>query len=293
MQYINYLLFRLLAGFIGILPFPVMYKLSDVLAWFLRKVFRYRTDVTKQNLENSFPDKSETELNSIFKKSYINLADVLLEGIKGFSMSEEEIKRRYVFHDTELVHSYYDQGKHVILYASHYANWEWGPLAVGHFIKHRSLGIVKLLKNKYINDYVQTHRCGKNVFWADVAKAGTAIRSFADQPTQFVFLSDQGPSNTKTAHWIRFLNQDTPCHFGVDRLARRRGYPVFNIITKRVKRGHYKLRYELLTDDPSKTTDGEITELYMRSLERQIIEKPEYWLWSHKRWKRANERLDF
>ncbi len=292
MHYLNYLLFRLLSGFIAILPFTLMYRLSNVLAWFLSNVIKYRTEVTRQNLQNAFPSKSETEINTIFKKSYLNLADVLLEGIKGFSMSVEEIKKRYVFHDTKLVNRYFDQGKHVILYASHYANWEWGPLAVGHFVKHRSLGIVKLLKNKYINEYVQSHRCGKNVFWADVSKAGSAIKAYSDQPTQFVFLSDQGPSNTKTAHWIHFLNQDTPCHFGVDRLARRKGYPVFNIITERVSRGYYRLQYELLTDDPSNTNDGDITKMYMRSLEMQIIDKPEYWLWSHKRWKRAHEKID-
>jgi len=190
------------------LPFPVLYQISDMLSWLLRNVIKYRTDVTKENLKNAFPEKSSEELNIIFKKSYANLADVIVEGIKGFHMKEDEVLKRYQFINIEKVNQYFNEGKHVVLYASHYGNWEWASLAVGHFIKHRSLGIAKLLKNKYINEFVQSNRCGKNVSLVDIANTSKAMVEYADQPTQFVFISDQGPRNTKKAQWIHFLNQN-------------------------------------------------------------------------------------
>jgi len=288
-QYINYLFFRFFTRIIGILPFSILYQISDTLSWLLRNVIKYRTDVTRQNLRNAFPNKTKDEIESIFRKSYSNLSDIIIEGIKGFYLSEEEVIKRYQFSHTEKVNSFYDKGKSVVLFASHYGNWEWAPKAVGHSVKHRSLGIVKLVKNEYINAFLQTNRCGKNVFLVDIAKTAKSIITYSDQPTQFVFLSDQGPTNTKKAHWIQFLNQNTPCLHGAERIARRKNWPVFNAKTTRLKRGYYETEFELLSENPSSTEEGEITEMYMRSLEQQIIAKPEDWLWSHKRWKRAHE----
>lgn len=290
MHYLNYIIFRGFAGLIGLIPFWLLYRFSNFLSFLLLSVFKYRKDVVTRNLKNSFPNLENKALEQLIKKSYTNLADVLIEGIKGFTLSEKEVCKRYTFLNPELVNQYFAQDKHVIAYASHYGNWEWGPLAIGHQIKHRTLGIVKLLKNPYLNDYLQRSRCAKNVFVADLGKTKVSIEEYQDKPTLFVFISDQGPRNVQKAHWVNFLNQDTPCLYGADQLARAKNWPVVNVVTKRVKRGYYELKFELLTDHPAMMQAGEITAMYMAQLEGQILDQPENWLWSHRRWKRAHQK---
>jgi KDO2-lipid IV(A) lauroyltransferase len=270
------------------LPWSVFYKLSDFLAWVLRTVVRYRKKVIVQNLSNSFPDLEQKEILALAKKSYINLADVLLEGLRGFTMSSEEANKRYVWKNPEVTDKYFHKGKHVIGLASHYGNWEWGTQTIGHQLKHRTLGIVRLLKNPLVNDYLQKTRCAKNVYVADIGETRAAVERFKSEPTLFILISDQGPRNAKKAHWMQFLNQETPCLYGADNLARENNWPVVNISTERIKRGYYELTIEELSEESRLNLPGVITEKYMRRLEQQIIQKPENWLWSHRRWKRAH-----
>ncbi len=285
MHYFNYLAFRLFAFLIGLLPFGLLYQLSNILAWVLRVVFKYRYKVIKDNLHKAFPSKSSQEKKEILKNYYAHLADILLEGIKGFSMSPAESNKRYIWKNPEFTDKFYKQNRHVIAMASHYGNWEWGTQTIGHQLMHRTLGIVKLVKNPYLNKYLQDQRCAKNVFVADISKTQENIVAFKSEPTLFLFISDQSPRNLQKAQWVEFLGIKTPSLYGADRLARKTGWPVVNIKVERVKRGHYELKTELICEDPNNTSDGEITSIYMSKLEEQIRNKPEHWLWSHRRWK--------
>ena len=288
LHYINYLFLRITVWVIGILPWSTFYRLSDLLAWILRVPVGYRKKVITKNITNSFPDYNTSQIDDIVRKSYGNLADVLLEGLRGFTISSHEVNRRYIFKNPALIDRYFKEGKHVIGLASHYGNWEWGTQTIGHQLMHRTLGIVKLVKNPYLNDYLQRTRCAHNVHVADIGRTSAAIQEFEDEPTLFLFISDQGPRNVQKAQWVQFLNQRTPCLYGADRLARKKNWPVINIKTERTKRGFYELELELIEELPELTQDGAITTKYMTSLEKQIIAKPEDWLWSHRRWKRAH-----
>jgi KDO2-lipid IV(A) lauroyltransferase len=287
MQLVSYIFFRVMVFLFSIIPFWLLYRLSDGLRFLFLKVIKYRIKVVKDNLEHSFPEKSEDEINSLIEKSYRNLCDILLEGIKGMSMSDAEILKRYKFTNPEVADAYYDKGQNVVGMASHYGNWEWAVQGISLQLKCITVGVVARIKNKYLDRYVQKYRTHENVMVLYPDRANEVIANWDKRPALFVYIADQSPSKSsaKKADWIQFLNQKTACLWGGDRMARRMDYPVLNMAINRVKRGYYEVHFEKITDTPRETSEGEITEAYMRRLEQQILAKPQNWLWSHKRWK--------
>jgi Kdo2-lipid IVA lauroyltransferase/acyltransferase len=285
MQRITYYLLRIFIFLFSLIPFRMLYVLSDALCFLFYHVVKYRYKVIKSNLERSFPDKSDSEIQALIKGAYRNLCDILLEGIKGFSMSDEASLHRVRFRNVSLLNDYYDRGQSVFILVSHYSNWEWGPHAFGLHLKHHTLGIVAPIKNPYVNRYIQKARIFEKVSTALMRETRKALAEFKDRLTAIVFLMDQSPSNTRHAHWVHFLNQKTACFHGPDGHARRLGYPVIFLEQQRVRRGFYEITLHLLVEHPEHCAEGEITEMYMRKLEEVILRKPEDWLWSHRRWK--------
>lgn len=287
MQLLSYIFFRVMVFIFSLIPFWLLYRLSDGLRFLFLKIIKYRIKVVKENLEHSFPEKSPAEINSLIEKSYRNLCDILLEGIKGMSMSDEEILKRYKFVNPEMADEYYDKGQNIVGMASHYGNWEWAVQGISLQLKCITVGIVARIKNKYLDRYVQKYRTHENVMVLYPDKANKVIANWDKRPALFVYIADQSPSRSAIdkADWVEFLNQKTPCLWGGDRMARRMDFPVLNMAINRVKRGFYEVRFEKITDTPRATKEGEITAAYMHKLEQQILSKPQDWLWSHKRWK--------
>ncbi|HFC00965.1 MAG TPA: acetyltransferase [Phaeodactylibacter sp.] len=287
MQLASYIFFRVMVALFSVIPFGVLYRMSDGLKFLFLRVLKYRYAVIKQNLNNAFPQKNESEIETLIEKTYQNLCDILLEGIKGMSLSDAEVMKRYVFVNPEVADAYYEKGQNIIGMASHYGNWEWAVQAISLQLKHITVGVVARIKNKYLDAYVQKYRTHENVMVLYPDLAREVIENWDKRPALFVYIADQSPPRNagNKAQWVQFLNQDTACLWGGDRMARRMGYPVLNMAINRIKRGFYEVRFDLITDDAQGTSDGEITENYMRRLEQQIIAKPQDWLWSHKRWK--------
>ncbi len=248
-------------------------------------VLKYRYKVIKSNLERSFPDKNEAEIQQLIKGAYANLCDILMEGIKGMSMSREQCLKRYKFQNPEVANDLYERGTSIFILSSHYGNWEWGPQGVSLQIKHHTVGIFAPIKNKYIDNYIQNARCLENVSVHSMKKTHEVFDRFKDQLTAFTFIMDQSPSNASKSHWVNYLKQKTATLHGADNHARRTGLPVVYFEKFRVKRGHYEIKMMLLSEDPTKTKEGEISAAYMKELEKVIRVKPEDWLWSHRRWK--------
>lgn len=287
MQLASYIFFRIMVALFSIIPFRVLYRMSDGLRFLFLRVFKYRYAVIKGNLRNAFPKKSDSEIEELVEKTYQNLCDILLEGIKGMSLSDAEVVKRYVFVNPELPDSFYGKGQNIVGMASHYGNWEWAVQAISLQLKCLTVGVVARIKNKYLDGYVQKYRTHENVMVLYPDLARSVIEKWDKRPALFVYIADQSPPrNAKDkAQWVQFLNQDTACLWGGDRMARRMDYPVLNMEISRVRRGYYEVRFDLITEDAKSTSDGEITENYMRRLELQIMAKPQDWLWSHKRWK--------
>ncbi len=290
MSYVGYLFFRLIVFVFGLLPFFVIYIISDFLAWMLHSVFGYRKKVVYTQLKTSFPNKTEGEINAIVKASYKNLADIIVESIKGFTMDEKVFRERYVMVNPELANAYHRQGKSMVHIAAHYNNWEWGAMTYPLWIENPVLGFYKPLSNHYMEAYGKRQRGKFNMNLIPIGETALAFEKYKNQATSFVFVSDQSTWSDK-AHWVTFLGQDTACPPGADKYARLIDAVVFYVDINRISRGYYQFKLELLSLDSNKKKEGEITKLFMERLETQLLENPENWLWSHKRWKKKRENV--
>jgi len=286
MQYILYIIFLLSIYFIAIIPFWLLYRFSDVLSFLFYYVFLYRKKVILENLRKSFPEKSEKEIREITRKTYRNLSDLVVESIKTFSMSTKQVTKRFKIINPEIIDKYYLKGQSVIGVTAHYGNWEWGAMAGSLQIKHRAIAIYKPLTNKYIDNFIKRTRAENGTLLKSIYKTTETFESLKNQTCIFLLVADQSPSSTKKAIWVDFLNQDTACLHGPEKHARANNYPVIYLHIKRVRRGYYELKAEILIENPSELEEGEVTRRYMNKLEQILKEKPEDWLWSHKRWKR-------
>lgn len=283
---IGYYLLRVLIFSFSGLPFSILYLCSDGIAWILQYVLRYRQNVILTNLGNSFPELDPAATQRILKKYYRNLSDIILEGIKGMSTDEATLIERYRFVNPELITNYFTQGKSVVGLVAHYNNWEWGALATKAQIKGPVIGVSKSIHNQYIDRYIKSRRARFGAEIIDMPQTPRAIIKHKEQASMFVLIADQSPSNGRNAHWINFLNQETACLPGPDKIARRTNYPVVYFDVKRIRRGYYEIEAILLSDQASKLEETDLTKLYFRQLEKIIKRAPENWLWSHKRWKK-------
>jgi KDO2-lipid IV(A) lauroyltransferase len=248
------------------------------------KIIGYRKDVVFSNIKNSFPEKSNDDLVIIMSNFYHHLCDIIFESIKGFTISEKELKKRLVIKNPELSNNYFNKGKSIIFVGGHYNNWEICAQACPMYSDHKCYAIYKPLSNIFLNKKIFFSR---SKYGLKLIPMNQTKKSFEDSDISkaIIFGSDQNPSNPKRAYWLKFLNQDTGVLFGVEKYAKEYNWPVIFVSITKVKRGFYEVTYSLVTDSPTELPHGEITENFTKRLEDDIINQPQYWLWSHKRWK--------
>ena len=269
---------------ISLLPFSILYLFSDALFIIVYHIIGYRKKVVLTNLQNSFPEKSTKELNIIMYRFYIHFCDIIMESVKGFSISEKEIRNRFIIRNPVLANKYAKTGQSIIFVTGHYNNWEMCAQAFPLTSDHYCCGIYKPLTNSFLNQKIFSSRSkfGCNLIYMQQTK-----KSFEDksQIKAIAFVSDQSPTNAKRSYWMKFLNQDTGVSFGVEKYSKEYNCPVIYASIIKVKRGYYEVYYSIITENPNNEHDGKITRDYTTKLEKEIINKPQYWLWSHKRWK--------
>ncbi len=287
LQRIVYWLFRLAISVGAVIPFSILYYIADGLAFFLQYILKYRKKVVYQNIRHSFPQYSEATIQAIVKKFYQNLADIILEGLKGYTYSPSKLSARYRFKPSPTLDLYYEKGQSVLFVGGHFANWEWGIMCGALQSRHHIMCYYQPIKNKLIdNFYRKQFSTDRNV--TNISKKN-AVRNFVQvrhQTVGHLLIADQSPNSRKNGIWLNFLNQDTICIIGPEKLAQRFNYPVFYVHIERIKRGFYEIELILLENAPKDTPTGDITARYMKMLEQQIKETPYNWLWSHKRWKK-------
>lgn len=283
------ILYYLILKPISLLPPAALYALSDFLFLVLYRIGGYRKKVVRTNLKNSFPNKSEQERRIIEAKFYHHLFDLILEGIRNFSISKAELIRRCPVTNPEFFEHYVANNKSVIIVAGHYNNWEMAAMACAPQISHHSIAIYSPLKDPFMDQKAKASRSKYGLEMISKKIVKKIFEKYRGQLTATMFASDQSPSSAANAHWMTFLNQDTAVLWGTERYAIEYDYPViYGHITK-LRRGYYNMTFTTLEDNPTKTATGEITEKHTRMLEQHILEAPEYWLWTHKRWKRKRE----
>lgn len=283
------ILYYLIIKPLSLLPLPILHLVSDFLYFVIYRIVGYRKKVVFVNLRNSFPEKSEKEIEGIASKFYHHLCDTLIESIKLFSISKKEIIKRCKVLNPEVSDRFAKEGRHVAVITGHYANWEIAATSFGAQMMHTPLGLIAPIKNKFFYEKMVKSRTrfGTDVvsMWdfKDIIDDRIKNSEGVIAPS---FVGDQAPSsNKKKLYWTTFLNQDTPVMLGVEKYAKQYNLPVVFVKIDRVKRGYYELRYVLLEENPQATQTFEITEKHTRFLEKIIKNKPELWLWSHRRWK--------
>lgn len=271
---------------ISILPFPVFYLFSDFVYFILYRVVGYRKKVVYENLKNSFPEKTPMELKEIEKKFYRYLCDLFLETLKTLTISKEEAVKRCQFNDNtkRIFNELYEQKKSCILVMGHFGNWEWAGNSFSLINPQQLYVIYHPLSNKQFDRLMYNMR----------TRFGTKLYAMKDTMREMIkhrheinataFIADQTPS-PEGAYWTTFLNQDTPVFWGTEKIAQKLNYPVVYVTVNRIKRGYYEVNTEYLIHNPKDTKEGEISELHTKKLEKDIINQPEIWLWSHRRWK--------
>lgn len=264
-----------------------MYLLADIIYLVAYRLIRYRLKVVRENLALSFPEKSKKELRSIERRYYRHLADLLIEGIHNLYASPSAIKRRYRFKNRQLVDRYYEQGRSIILASAHYNNWEYMVSSLNMQLLHHGIGVGKPLNDRMVAGFVNHRRTrfGTQVVFANNVRQEVEFYDRHHVPCALMMLGDQSPSDSVRCYWTQFLNHDTPFLYGTEYFARKYNYPVIYYRVNKVRRGRYEVEFSLLCENPQQVEQYSIVEQYARTLEADIRRQPEYWLWSHRRWK--------
>lgn len=271
------------------MPLAVLYRISDVLAPLLFYVIPYRKKVVMANLRRSFPERSEHELKKLGFAFYRHFCDILIEGVRLFSMPRKEILKRFVVLNPEVTDRFYDEGRSLVVVGAHYNNWEILASGINDQIRHQAVGIYARLENAFFNKKFMDSRSKHGLHLISTKEVAGFFATPQPNPTFTLFASDQSPTYNKTVYWTNFLGQDTAVATGTERFARKYDQPVIYGNIDKVKRGYYTLTMEVLFEHPSETAEGEISEAYTRKIETQIKADPRYWLWTHKRWKRKRK----
>jgi len=271
-------------GFIlGQIPLFILYPLSDFLAWIASDVIRYRYDVVKENLRQSFPEMSELERTKLSRKFYVNFTDVLVESFKMLSRNSKLIPARVQILNPELLKTYQQAGRSIVAVSSHYGNWEWMGVGLQELTGIRCLLTYKPLSSPLMERIMKEVRQLNGGELVSMQQTFRAVSS-SKTPVLSLLISDQAP-HPENAYWTKFLNQDTPVFLGAERIAKATNSVVVFLAMRRVKRGYYTLEFQELTKGPKLETEFAITEMHVRALEKLIFEDPSNWLWTHKRWK--------
>lgn len=270
---------------VSLLPFPVLYLLADAFFIVLFYGIRYRRKVVQDNLRNAFPDKTDLDRRDIERKFYHHLADLFVETVKLASISAAEVRRRFHVINPELFEGLYNEGKSLLGVVGHYGNWEMAALAGSLITKRKNLIIYKPLHNAVFDTFFLGMRSRFGAVLVPMKMVLRKIAEYKNEPTITVFAGDQTPVQHETHYFTRFLNQQTAMFLGVEKMAHLTGYPVCFCDIRKIKRGFYTCKFVLLEENPKYTNEHEITEKHVRYLENVIQKEPQYWLWSHRRWK--------
>ncbi len=287
MQFLLYILIYPFIWILSILPFPVLYLLSDCVCFLVYRIFKYRKRVVRGNIALALPHLSEKERTNIEKKFYAHLCDLFLEMIKTLSISKKEIEKRYTFSNMEVYYDLEKKEKSIALLCAHYASYEWA-VSMNYHIHFMGYGVYKKLANPYFDKLVRKIR---SKFKSQLIDSKETIPTMASNfrnknYSLYGLVSDQSPKLSATHYWKKFMGVEVPVHTGGEMLAKKYDMNVIFLKTKKLKRGYYEASFEVLSDGNTKDFPNyEITDNFLKLVEQQIYDAPEFYLWTHKRWK--------
>ena len=282
-----------LLWFISILPFKLFYIFSDVVYFFVFYIARYRRGIVKSNLELVFPEKSPEEIKKIRRRFYRHMVDMFLEMIKSISISDAELKRRFTFTNVEEIQKIRDMDKSIILACGHYASYEWMNALQLYGLDYRGFGVYKKIKNRFFDKLVKDIRGRYQGVLIPTVKATKTITENEKKGVRGVYamVADQSPRRGRDRTWTRFMGITVPVFTGTEKLSKALDMAVVFLHVEKLERGYYAATFKTLSYDPKKEPQDKITREYFEELEQQIYAAPEYYLWTHKRWKYRNASI--
>ena len=286
MQLLAYIIVYPFLWLISLLPFRVLYAISDLAFVFVYHVFGYRRKVVTSNMKLCFPEKTDQEIASIRKKFYHHFCDMLLESIKSITVSEKEIIKRYVFTNVDDIYQLEKENKSIVLMMGHYGSWEWIFILQKH-VNYIGYAVYKQLSNKYFDKLAKRIRARYNSYLITTKETfPTLLRAKRNNELTFNgFVFDQSPKLDKAMYWQDFMGVKVPVHVGAEILAKRLDMATLFLKVKKVKRGHYEATFIDIIRNPKDYDNYDITDMSLKRVEEQIHEAPEFYLWTHKRWK--------
>ena len=293
MQALVYWLVYPILWLISILPFPLFYKVSDMIYGLVFYIVRYRRKTVTNNLRLVFPDKPESEIKRIEKAFYKHMCDMFLEMIKSISITEKQISARYEFMNLEYLRKLEAENKSLIVMCGHYASYEWVNGLQLHGLKFESFGVYKKIKNKKFDELVGKirKRFGGTLITSHRATETIVKNEEEGNLANYFLISDQSPKMSRAKYWLHFMGIRVPAFEGSERLARKLDISVVYLNVEKVGRGYYQATLIPITEDSQNEPEHFITTKFFELLENQIRKKPEHYLWTHKRWKHRNEPI--
>ena len=290
MQRAVYLIAYPIIYLIASIPFNVLYVFSDFLRLIIYNLLGYRKKIVRSNLRKAFPHKSEDDLKWIEKRFYKHFCDITLEAFKSLKISSEEMQKRMVFKNLDVLTQFEKGNKSVIIMCGHYASWEW-MLSIGYHTVSQGYGIYTPIMNKYLNKLIIKIRKKHRGNLISRYSAIQQIKNLHDEGNIAVygFVSDQSPRPKPKSYWRPFLGVKVPVFVGAEMVARELDFGVVYAKINRVKRGYYEASFELISDQPKKTKLNRITDTFTEWLEQDIYSDPTQYLWTHKRFKHADK----
>jgi Kdo2-lipid IVA lauroyltransferase/acyltransferase len=270
---------------LSLLPFFILYGISDFIAFLLNNIFKYRRDTVLGNLKIAFPEKTDQERKKIAKQFYQYFADSFIETVKFLSISKKQMLKRTTG-TYDIINRLLSEGKSINLLCGHQFNWEYANLLYSSELNVPFVTVYLPVKNKVVNKIMYKIRTRFNAILVSPDQFGSKLHHVFNSQHALVLAADQSPSGPRSGYWINFFNRPTSFLIGPEKSAIRKKAAVVFVGFKRVKRGYYHFESVLLTEDAS-TTDkrGQLTCLYRDALEKALVNDPANYLWSHKRFK--------
>jgi len=289
-QFLVFILVYPVIYLISLLPFRLLYLLSDFFYFILYYLVGYRKKVVSNNLRTAFPEKSEEELKVIRKKFYHHFVDIFIEMIKIFTISKKEFMKRVSFTNEEELKAFMKKYPANILMASHHSNYEWLSI-IKQYFDHPFYVAYKKIENKYFDNLAKKSRSRFGATLITTRRFKPFMNKVFKEKGDGTFglISDQNPLPEKALYWRSFFGQRVPVFTGAETFAKEYNYPVAYIDTRKIKRGVYKATFKIITLNPKELPDYQITDKFFEILENQIREQPEYYFWTHKRFKHTGK----
>ncbi|MBW2961412.1 lysophospholipid acyltransferase family protein [Mesonia aestuariivivens] len=273
------------------LPFSIFYKVSDFCFLIVYYIVGYRKKVVRDNLQKSFPEKSFSELKQIEKKFYQHMCDMFLEMIKTLSISNKQLKKRFIYENIEELVNFEKQCNGTIVMCGHYASYEWATAINFYDTHNKAYAVYKKIRNQYFDKLIKDIRANLGTTLINSKEViPTMVRNKVNnQKASYYMISDQSPKRSKSAYWVDFMGRETAAFNGSEAMAKKLGFGILYLQIRKVKRGYYSAKLIPLTTTAKESKDAELTQKFFHLLEEQIREQPEYYLWTHKRWKHKKE----